>query len=68
MGQLGTDSRETQRKLSVCKGEEHTLMLNEILKGANVVIAGDSGKAYHILLFVMGSAVTLKVGRALFCT
>lgn len=42
-GQASADTVRVRRKLGVCKGEAHTLMLEEMLKGANVVISGDSG-------------------------
>lgn len=42
-GQDNAGTVRTRRKLGVCKGEAHTLMLEEMLKGANVVISGDSG-------------------------
>lgn len=42
-GQENAETVRTRRKLGVCKGEAHTLMLEEMLKGANVVISGDSG-------------------------
>lgn len=34
----------SRRRLGVCKGDAYELMVEEILKGANVVISGDSGK------------------------
>lgn len=39
-----------RRRLGVCQGEAHALMLEEMLKGANVVISGDSGKMVHSCL------------------
>ncbi|CAM9468076.1 unnamed protein product [Laminaria digitata] len=46
-GQASADTVRVRRKLGVCKGEAHTLMLEEMLKGANVVISGDSGWFYE---------------------
>eukprot|EP00904_Undaria_pinnatifida_P006621 jgi/Undpi1/3089/HiC_scaffold_15.g06463.m1 len=46
-GQDNAANVRTRRKLGVCKGETHTLMLEEMLKGANVVISGDSGWFYE---------------------
>lgn len=37
--------RRARRRLGVCKGADRSHILDEILKGANVVIEGDSGKA-----------------------
>lgn len=37
-------SGRPRRRLGVCEGDAHALMLEEMLKGANVVISGDSGK------------------------
>ncbi|CAM9606633.1 unnamed protein product, partial [Hapterophycus canaliculatus] len=37
------DARLPRRRLGVCEGDAHALMLEEMLKGANVVISGDSG-------------------------
>lgn len=50
-GQDNAANVRTRRKLGVCKGETHTLMLEEMLKGANVVISGDSGSFVWIVLF-----------------
>lgn len=40
------DTGRQRRRLGVCEGEAHALMLEEMLKGANVVISGDSGKIF----------------------
>lgn len=45
----GESDWQPQRRLGVCKGEEHARILEEMLKGANVVIAGDSGKLHMML-------------------
>ncbi|CAN0175279.1 unnamed protein product, partial [Scytosiphon promiscuus] len=41
------DSGQLRRRLGVCEGDAHALMLEEMLKGANVVISGDSGWFYR---------------------
>lgn len=38
------ETERPRRRLGVCEGEAHAIMLEEMLKGANVVISGDSGK------------------------
>lgn len=43
-GQKNAGEWRPRRRLGVCEGEAHALMLEEMLKGANVVISGDAGK------------------------
>ncbi|CAM9816881.1 unnamed protein product [Ectocarpus sp. 12 AP-2014] len=46
-GHKSAEAERPHRRLGVCEGEAHALMLEEMLKGANVVISGDSGWFYR---------------------
>lgn len=59
--QDNAETVRTRRKLGVCKGETHTLMLEEMLKGANVVISGDSGTYLYVCCLEKIITVLLNV-------
>lgn len=46
--QENAETGQPRRRLGVCEGEAHALMLEEMLKGANVVISGDAGKPLFV--------------------